>query len=436
LVIALDGVSARSFEQFSIWLPKAVALLRQCEFSVLTTAPLTSAQAIWAELLTGSPWWENACAGFARPRSSLNHLDVFTEADLQQPVTVLPNGLNVVVNTPLLQPNDSNRIWFSDGSSSRTRVISPAALATQHAFNDYQPRAYSSVIEMLSDPVKALDQCLNTESRRLECATKLMETCDWQMCLLRISLFDQLEHLLGPGVDWTGNLTCADKILSFMKELDAMLSFHLQQPEEKDVWLISCFSHVPCRGRVSLNRILRESRFTELMSEPTNANESSARRNAALSALSSTVRVPDRVRWSEGMLATGKTLAASPMSGCVFINDTQRFTDGVVETEDFERLRDRAAKHVSERLNAIAPGATSIFVNPSPRSTNCPVPDIVVEGKGIEFVDVEDPRMSDRDKPRSTHAAEGFVFFPASRSGECYDEITPIQLHNILKCGQ
>lgn len=412
--------------------------MRLCEehdFAFLDAAPFISAQPIWAELLTGEPWFKNGCAGYSRPAGSLNKVEVVSEEHLLRPVNLLRDRRSIVINVPLLRPDNRTRIWLSDGSSPSGHIVSPERLREDEPFSSYEPRPYSSIIEMLSSPRKAIAKCLEIEMKRLVCAQALLRKEDWEICIFRSLLFDQLVHLFGPAEYTQKNLQVSEAIRSYTSSLDDTLSWYIQRPGQFDVWLLSCFSHASCKRRLSLNGILRDGGFlTDARKESSHPALSVwSRREEVAAAFSgfNGASVPDRVTWSEGMLATERTSAASPMAGCIFINDEQRFADGNVKLDQFQSTLTEVSNFLRERLMDAAGQNVSVVVNPNSHLHLPGLPDIIVQADGIEFVDVEDPKMDAFSTPQSTHAAHGFVFFPPSLT-QCPDTISSVGLHQSI----
>jgi len=98
-------------------MPALQSLLKDGYLVEFDAAPFSDAQPIWAEILTGQPWYRNGCAGYATPLRSLNELRIFTESDLQVQQVLLPavqkGQCNVVVNVPILAPGNEDRTWMA-----------------------------------------------------------------------------------------------------------------------------------------------------------------------------------------------------------------------------------------------------------------------------------------------------------------------------------
>src|SRR4029077_18554716 len=80
--------------------------------------------------------------------------------------------------------------------------------------------------------------------------------------IIRLSLFDQLSHVLGPGFLRDENLRYAKDLRRFLGELDVWIDELFESVAR--VALVSAFSHVPCESRLSLNALLEAGGFLTL----------------------------------------------------------------------------------------------------------------------------------------------------------------------------
>src|SRR5580658_6330194 len=174
LLISLDGLGPGDLPHVFRLLPETAKLLQQLHYAELNCAPLTSAQAIWAELLTGRYWYENGCAGFSRPRGSLQKLEIFTEDDLLAPVTLLSGRKDVVVNVPLLKPG-AGRDFLCDGSTPVNEFVKLTSPLQDEFFQRYRPRPFASAINAVSHTLEAFGVCIDVERVRMHCAMSLAD---------------------------------------------------------------------------------------------------------------------------------------------------------------------------------------------------------------------------------------------------------------------
>ena len=437
LLISLDGLSLDDLWELSELLPLTVkALKRDFQKAILNTRPFVSAQPIWAELLTGRPWFENGCSSYAIPTDSLNRLEVFSESHLQTAITLFDEEQVLVVNVPILKPDDRHRIWFSDGSMPSSKLVSPAQLRKSEPFAHYQARGMPSIVEALTRPNESALSCLTVEHIRLECMLKLMAEKTCSRGLVQFSIFDHLAHLF--GADWfvQRGLRCFEQVKRFFAFFDDNISRLLANQDEFDVSIISCYSHVPCHGRLNLNQLLQEGGFVDIsgVSESSNTDVSRRRRSNAIAAIVGNDHAAVHAAAclsNEGRLR--QALAASPVYGCVFINDKARFLDGIVDDADIETIRARLKRHLLERLASVYGHRVSIAERPNNQTmSRLPIPDFVVSVDGIEMSDINEPVVRSDQGPRTTHFPEGFVFL-RSQSDVIESAISPRQLGRILR---
>lgn len=399
----------------------------------MDTRPFTQSQPIMAEILTGVPWWENGCAGYSAPDKTLNQLSILTEANLTAPITLLDSaGASVVVNMPLLAP-DVGRFWLSDGSMPIQIDVSPTTLSQKSPFKNYIPRAFPSLAMGLPDPRTSSEHCITAEEQRMECVLDLIENEDWETCVWRFSIFDQLAHLLGAEYLDDPNLWINHRLTEFTARLnDAINSLILKK---LNVYVLSSFSHSRCRARFDLNRFLKRENLLSLNdTRVSSPSRQSAKRNEALEAiLGEESRSLFGMATSEGRIIPSETVAASPVSGCVYINDKQRFRDGLIETQDLASIRERVRIHLTDELDTIFGGLFSIHTNPESRkllhNKSLALPDFIIHLDGIELHDESDPLLSGADKPRSTHSSKGFLLLPRSM------KLNALQIRTTDVCG-
>jgi len=415
VLLSIDGLAIDDLPDLVDLLPKSGRALKSLPLKRLMAGPLKGAQPLWAEILTAKPWSENGCAGYSRPGASLNSLAVFEEQDLVVGTLLLDNesdeSKSLLVNVPLLKPKKATRLWLSDGSMPLNTLVSPARLKSDEPFDRYKPRAFNDIVQALGYRTSISDSCIEHEEHRLACAIKLLREEPWQRAIIRLSLFDQLSHLIGvkflSGVD----LAIAEKLRQFLTKLDDLIA-ELFSWSNTVVALMSAYSHVVCQGRVNLSNILAMGGYLQLESADS-AFRGGTQRQAATVATGGYDN-PIVLRSSEGRIATNITSAASPVAACIYLNSKDRFTDGIVDEEEHPLLLARVGEFLRNTLGSRFAGRANIIENPRPmRERNRDrTPDLVVSIEGVEFVDVQDPGMSDLEVPRTTHGSGGFLLLP------------------------
>src|SRR5260370_18913067 len=240
-LVSLDGLSLEDFSRLTEMLTQGARHLGGGSEGRLNAGLLTSAAAIWGEVLTGAPWYENGCNGHARPWNTLNRTQVMTERDLRLPARLLNGESQFVINVPLLVPQEPNRFWLSDGSLPLPRTVSPHWPIAEEPFYSYNPRPYTALTEGIGYHKGAIQGCLQTEEHRMKCARELLRTHAPDISIIRLSLFDHVSHLLGMGYLADEELVHWKEIRRFVGELDEWLCDLFS--EVAPVVLISAFSH-------------------------------------------------------------------------------------------------------------------------------------------------------------------------------------------------
>ena len=422
-LVSLDGLSLADLHHLTDLLPRSGPYLAGGTASRLDAGLLTSTAAIWGELLTGTAWYDNGCAGHARPWKTLNRTKVVTEGDIAVPAGLL-NGYprQLVINVPLLMPKESHRLWLSDGSLPLPVTVSPRSLMAEEPFSSYSPRPYSALAEGIHHPKGALAALIQTEKKRLECAHELLRMGNLDIGLIRLSLFDQLAHLLGANY-------LADEELVYTPELRPFLSFLDEWLCEvfsavAHVALLSAFSHVPCESRLSLNELLNRGGFLTF----SRLDAPARRRVAALAALADDdgdeegqagrASVHAQVSCHQAVLDCSRTLAASSVLGFVHVNVKDRFEDGIVERAEVAATRDVLRDFLDDTLKRSFGNAYSIWSaneikNPHSESQDHWLPDLLVHIPSAELHNSSDKFFGPSDKPRSVHSPQGFFWSQA-----------------------
>jgi predicted AlkP superfamily phosphohydrolase/phosphomutase len=429
VILSLDGLSADDCLTLSSLMPSWRKLTQSFDRQLLDAEVLSSAHAIWAEILTGSPWFKNGCSGYAKPTTSLNALAVTKETDLSMPsVLADTDDTTVSINFPLLMPKP-HRIWLADGSLPINRLASPAKLLKEKPLSEYELKSVSSVALLQETITKVVTDILASELKRLECARHLFEREDWSQYLYRITAFDQLSHILGLNYLRANDLQCFSAIRNFINELDKFISTTCQAPQV-DLAVVSAFSHVACRGLANLNVVLQAANFLDL--EPSlSQDRSKSERVNAINPLINGPPPAALLRSMEGCLRTAETRAASPSAGCIYINRRELFKDGIVTAENYLPLRDQVMNYLQEKLTRTF--GTGIKIAKKPESGDDKIngaADIVVQVDGVEFHNVYETYRTPAI-PRTTHSPNGFALLPKGRSSEA--ALRPYELtHRLL----
>jgi len=258
LVIALDGLSRPQLRLLAGELAWFRALSASGELVDVDSRPLPCAQVAWAQLLTGAVWYQTGCAGWAVPAGSLGHLEVITDKHLQRPVTFPQkvNGRLFIANIPLFAPAGRQMAWLADGSLPLPSTVSPAELLKNARVAAYKPRPFSGLVFAIGEPFRAALACLDNEIERLETVLEVLRGKEWELVIIRLTLFDLLAHLLGPEFLDQAEHQLYETILSGLRKLDSLLDAISNTVPNTTVYGISMYSHATPVACVDLNLIL------------------------------------------------------------------------------------------------------------------------------------------------------------------------------------
>jgi predicted AlkP superfamily phosphohydrolase/phosphomutase len=432
LVVSVDGVS---LQQISL-LSKTLSFFRTCRgtFQQVDAGPLTSVQPAWAQVLTGKPWYEVGCPGYARPQGSLNQLHIVQERDLLSAVNLLGSKKGsqrlILANLPLVEPS-TNRLWLSDGSLPLPMAVSVDEFSQRKPFIDYTSRPFISADISMGDVRASVQRILEVERRRIECFEILCRESDWNLAILRISAFDSLCHVLGPDAVGAKNLSASSSIDSLWTTLDSLLCKVKEQQPQTNICLLSLFSHVPCVARLSLNKMLQQGNYCKLIAASDSGRERFARRTMAAEILrdapqSGSDKKVTLVSKSNAFDAA-LTLAGSPVMGCVYVNSADRFKDGIVRASDEAAVVRDVHDYLFEKLSNLFGARASIQVHPKADH----VPGMTVQVTGVAMHDAFDGPVVDYDvRPPSVHAPQGFVWTPVEQQTKAI--LKPVDVNSTL----
>jgi predicted AlkP superfamily phosphohydrolase/phosphomutase len=433
IIVSVDGLGPHDLGPLYDLMPKTAKHLAKLSYRNLNCVPLVSPQAVWAELLTGRPWFENGCAGFSKPNGSLQNLAVFTEDSLLVPVELLSKTKNVVINIPLLQPSHGDRDFLSDGSAPASKAVSPPELLMDELFQRYRPRPYASSIAAMAKPLEALKRCIETERIRLHCAMSLFRgSRPWQRFLYRLSLFDHLAHLFGPNVLSQTTLRGYDQLQSFLRDFDDNLCTVFESFPDADICFLSAFSHTAGKMRININRMLQRGGFLKLESDDEASAIRARDREMALAIALGVRRNVANINTTRQLIGSSQAQAVSPVAGCVFINDTDRFSDGAISTSEHDATKSKVVELLRARLALWAGESATVIPNPAPNANGSIAPDAIAYADGVEFYHVIDSNDDDDEAPRAVHAPLGFAFLSKRRLCEQAEAITPVELSKLL----
>lgn len=341
LLLALDGLDLDTFRNYA----STEGTLRK-----LQPTPLAGQHGLWAELLTEKPWQQTKLLGFGFDCQPL------VEERLGHTfLDDLPLSRQIVCNCPILQPR-AERIWFSDGSIPAVTPLAPVALAAEEPFSKYRAHQH---------PLRQ-DQIEQLSTNKLRCLQALFQR-DWQICIARFNEYDLLRHA-GAKLDerW---------LQGWFEQIRSLWFGH----QEISVGVFSFFEHVPCIGRVNLNRLLESGGYCK----PEQGLPGQLKRRQAIVA---TLEKTPPVRTY--CVDRNSSLAFSPLAGVITCS-THDIVPGVCNY-----VHNVIQKELKRTPNMVTHDL-----------------DVLVRVDGVEFSDEAFGPVVDVDnKPRTTHVNNGWIW--------------------------
>jgi predicted AlkP superfamily phosphohydrolase/phosphomutase len=430
-VISLDGLSLNNLATIGKYLPRAQKHIEKLTKFRLQTAPLTNAQPIWAEILTAEPWFKNGCSGYAKPNGSLNKLQVVDEAKLFSPVLFRQfeslESKSIIGNMPLLSPNPKTSFWIANGSLPNASRAQPSDLSKFFS-ESYRPQAFRHIAEALNTSLESAKLYLSNEHERVLLLEQLVKEDNWQRVFWKVSIFDTLAHLFGDSFLEETELSITPLLGDFLALLDRILG-QLFELSDNSLYLISAFSHTPARRRLNLNHALQAAGLLKVGASDSSYRNSLKRAAVAHQSTKGAPVAPLLIT-TEGRLLADKTFAASPTSGCVFVNSKAIFQDGIVGIDEHATIVARAVNAIQAYLKDNGEAAPFIVENNIPVNLRQgATPDFVVSAKGVEFHDIQEDYLTVQEHPLSAHSGEGFVLAPGPSNESV---IAPIEVAALL----
>ena len=409
LLISLDGLSAEQFQylstEFGFLKAFTKAGITQFEGGVLT-----SAQALWGEILSGQHWWETGCVGYAFPKGSINDLEIGSQSSYRFRSIFIDNYVNFAINVPLLEPGNGKHLWLSDGSFNQ-ETVSPKELLQNEPFRSYRPRPFASPAYFLGNPIKGAEACLQSERHRLACAIELAKRTDWQIGIVRLSVFDQLFHLLGSNFLYDEALTIRPAVNAFIDFAGKCIEEIILSSANATTCIVSTYSHSECTKRANLNLLLSQLGYCTL-TDPRQVKRDLDLRHRSTLAVSTKMEssiLPTALVTLTNRFQAESSIAASPVHGAIYLNTKDRFQDGIVEVREKESLKKQIASALAKILNDSGVRNTSLELNPQD-SQSTQAPDLMICANGLDFHDAYDaPAVDTFSHPLTCHTSNGFV---------------------------
>ncbi|WP_254862664.1 alkaline phosphatase family protein [Halovivax gelatinilyticus] len=458
-VLGLDGVPWRLIEQWSDdgTLPNFARLRERGASGPLeSTRPATTPLA-WPSIATGVWPDKHGIYGFQKLSESYTHR-MYTSRDLRQPPIWRQLSPSIVGNVPMTYPpNEIDGAVVSGMMTPSTEktFTHPPDLGAEIADHipDYQISLdYPSYADDLDAFEAAVDEIL--DARRALMELLLERVPDWRLCFFVFTAPDRFQHLV-----WD-----EDRLRSHYKILDELLGEILDRTDaaNADLYVVSDHGFGPIHTLVYVNYILEQNGFLTRREDDGTRGALSAlgiTRDSVTNALAS-------VGISEERLATalprrlvdsvaeqipgdhalydvdyGQTEAFVHDAGNVYVNDVDRFEDGIVDSGDVSDVKD-SVRACFESVSDPETGESvlRVFDGDDLFPTDDDAPDLVVNGRG-EYesrTTIANEPFGDTGSTAASHRSTGIMLCAgpsieagASLRGARVVDVAPTLLHGI-----
>ncbi|OVE85988.1 alkaline phosphatase family protein [Natronolimnobius baerhuensis] len=458
-VLGLDGVPWRLIDQWSDdgKLPNFARLREEGASGPLeSTTPATTPLA-WPSIATGVWPDKHGLYGFQNLSSEYTH-EMYTSHDMQQPALWEQLGPSHVGNVPMTFPPreiDGTMVTGMMTPSTDQQFTHPPELSEKlkERIPEYNISLdYPDYADRLDEFEGAVDTML---SQRREVMNLQMEEAgdDWQLFFFVYTAPDRFQHLI-----WD-----MDRILEHYKKLDDILGEVMDYTDEHDadLYVVSDHGFGEINELIYVNHILEREGYLF-------RREDEGTRGALASLGISRERITDmldRVGISEEMLISNlprslldtvaeqipgdhalydvdydETIAFVHDAGNVYINDTERFDNGVVDPTDISKIKDELTEVFESVTDENDTTLLTVYDGDDLFPTDEDSPDLIV--KGIDGYDarngIADEPFGDTGNYAASHRSEGIVLCRgpsidegATLRGARVVDIAPTLLHGI-----
>ncbi|WP_115863534.1 alkaline phosphatase family protein [Halorussus litoreus] len=354
-VLGLDGVPWYLVDD---WvrdgeLPNFRRLVREGAAGPLeSTMPPTTALA-WPTIATGTWADKHGVYSFQGVRSDYTH-EMNTSNDVERPELWDLVSPAVVANVPMTYPADEIEGKLVTGMMTPDQgegFTHPPELRDEIAEEIPDYRIGLSWEEFRDDPEGFLDEMDSFLDARKRLLRKLMDTDDWRLFFFVFTAPDRLQHLV-----WD-----EDVLLDHYRELDAVLGEVLDYVEDSsaNLYVVSDHGFGPIEGFVHTNTFFEREGFLSRKGGSSRGLLESVgiTKDRVRSVLDATgvdeatlqERLPDRLVNSVASGIPGshelfdvdfsETVAFTHGAGHLYVNDTERFDDGVVAPERIPEVK-------------------------------------------------------------------------------------------------
>jgi len=458
-VLGLDGVPWRLIEQWSDEgkLPNVARMREEGASGTLeSTRPPTTPLA-WPSIATGVWPDKHGIYGFQNLSSEYSH-EMYTSHDLAQPALWDLLGPSHVGNVPMTYPAreiDGTMVTGMMTPSTDREFTRPPDLQDEieSRIPDYEISLdYHKYGDRLDDFEVAVDEML---AKRRDLMRLQMDRAsdDWQLFFFVYTAPDRFQHLI-----WD-----MDRLLEHYKQLDEILGEVMEYTDDHgaDLYVVSDHGFGPIDQLVYVNRILEQEGYLFRREDDGTRGALASlgiSRDAITSALSRVgitektlvQSLPRQLVDSVAAQIPGdhalydvdfdRTVAFVHDTGNCYINDSDRFEDGIVSPSEIPQVKSDIKAALESATDTEGKPLLEVFDGDELFPTDEDAPDLVVCGRETyeSRSTVSDEVLGDTGVYDASHRSEGIVLCRgpsidagATLRGARVVDIAPTLLHGI-----
>ena len=396
LVIGIDGMDFKSLNTLmdSGIMPLTAELAKKsCTAEgIVDVNPVTAP--LWVSFATGKNSGKHGIYDFIMPEDSLANPKTFRPTKIKSKTfyqTLSEAGHKcIIVNMPGAYPPLAEGIFTSDFTSPSKDLVHPKELLEElPVLKKYKviPKA------ALTKPADYLKGIIEVEDARFECAKELFEKKEWDFFFFMFSGTDWAQHAVYEKLMKIKNKKKLSKEEALGTELfrkvDSYINWFVEHNKEGNTLILSDHGFKTYKGMFYTNTWLKEEGYlkqkTESMEKTVAPNEIEAEAMKQLSG-KFRIKIPNflfnfltshkklfkplflfYIKFEENLLTwlpikfqqkhspdISSSRACSLIYREIYINDKERYPDGIVEKEEYEKLREeiisklKALKHPTE----------------------------------------------------------------------------------------
>ena len=377
IIIGLDGATWNILKPWAETdkLPHIKRMMEEGIWGKLeSTFPPVTGPA-WVSFATGKNPGKHGCYDFALPQGSLTELKPITTRDIKAKTfyeTLTQNGKDcIMVNLPASYPPRIKEIVITSLLTQGDNFVFPPDLVSEiPEFQDYRIIS-DKRLQLYGKNTAYIEDVTKLEKTRFECARQLFTKKDWDLFFILFSGTDWLQHKMYGELS-SGNLTDNSLAMEFYKMIDEYIGwFTTNAPPNSNILVMSDHGFKLYHKLFSINDWLKQEGYlaTEPKTRPTVPRHRGARETIKLKSNKKVLKLPLFLSPYQRLLRklaplykvvqmllplhlTSSTLqpkisqtiayGTSPATNVctIYINDSQRFTDGIVGPDNYENIRD------------------------------------------------------------------------------------------------